>query len=105
MVTTASGNRGQTPASPDRVYQITVPRRMGVRLGLQMQGFRGVLSLRRVCADDSTEVKCAEPGEAPTHIQLQTVLEAGTYFAVVDGSGPRAEGAFTLTLDAVAGAR
>jgi hypothetical protein len=93
------GRGGSGQGSPDRVYRFTVPRRMGVKLTLEAQGFRGVLSVRRVCADDATEVKCVEANDDPSHLQLQTVLEPGTYYAVVDGSGSKSEGAFNLRLD------
>ena len=49
--------------SPDRVYRIAVTKRTNVRVTLEPQGFRGVLSLRRVCSDDATEVKCAEASD------------------------------------------
>ncbi|HKQ68289.1 MAG TPA: hypothetical protein VJT73_03080, partial [Polyangiaceae bacterium] len=83
----------------DRVYRFAVPRRMGVKVTLEARGFRGALSLRRVCSDDASEVKCAEAADDAGKIQLQAVLEPGTYFAVVDGAGPKAEGPFTLRVD------
>jgi len=93
------GGRGTSHTSPDRVYRFAVPRRMGIRLTLETQGFRGLVSLRRVCADDATEVKCAEAGEDPGRVIVQTVLDPGAYYAVVDGAGNKAEGSFTLRLD------
>ena len=57
---------------------------MGVRLTLETQGFRGVLSVRRACADDATEVKCAEAIDDGSRALVQATLDPGTYFAVVD---------------------
>jgi len=94
------GGRGASRGSPDRVYRLNVSRRMGVRITLETQGFRGVLSLRRACADDATEVKCAEAGDDPARAVVQAALDPGTYYAVVDGSGSGSAGTYTLRLDA-----
>jgi hypothetical protein len=58
-----------------------------------------VLSLRRVCGEDPSELKCAEASDDVATVSLLTVLEPGTYYAVVDGAGPKAEGSFTLRWD------
>jgi hypothetical protein len=96
---TACGARSLSQGAPDRVYRFSVARRMGVRLTLETQGFRGVLSLRRVCGEDPSELKCAEASDDAATVSLLTVLEPGTYYAVVDGAGPKAEGSFTLRWD------
>jgi len=95
----ACGARSLSQGAADKVYRFSVPRRMGVRLTLETQGFRGVLSLRRVCSEDPSELKCAEAPDDASPVSLMTVLEPGTYYAVVDGAGPKAEGAFTLRWD------
>jgi hypothetical protein len=95
----ACGARSLSQGAADKVYRFSVPRRMGVRLALETQGFRGVLSLRRVCSEDPSELKCAEAPDDTSPVSLMTVLEPGTYYAVVDGAGPKAEGAFTLRWD------
>jgi hypothetical protein len=102
------GVKSAEKSAPDRVYKFVIPQgpagRRGssgvpVRLSLKTQGFHGLLSVRRACADDASEIKCAEGGDDPTQSQLSMVLEPGTYYAVVDGSGPGSQGAFTLALD------
>jgi len=95
----ACGGRNVGQGSPDRVFRIAVTKRTSVRVTLEPQGFRGVLSLRRVCSDDATEVKCAEASDDAGRAQINVVLDPGTYFAVVDGAGTRAEGAFTLRIE------
>jgi len=92
----ACGVRSLSQGAADRVYRFSVPRRMGVRLSLETQGFRGVLSLRRVCSDDPSELKCAEASDDAATVSLVSVLEPGLYYAVVDGAAPKAEGAFAL---------
>ena len=71
---TACGVRSIAQGAPDRVYRFSVARRMGVRLTLETQGFRGVLSLRRVCSEDTSEVKCAEAPDDASAVSLLTVL-------------------------------
>jgi hypothetical protein len=95
----ACGARGLGQGSSDRVYRFRVPRRMGVRLTLEAQGFRGVISLRRNCVDDTTELTCAQANDDAGRAQAQAVLDPGTYYAVVDGVGARSEGPFQIRLD------
>jgi hypothetical protein len=95
---TACGARSLSQGAPDRAYRFTVSRRMAVKLALETQGFRGVLSLRRTCADDASEVKCAESSDDAT-VSLTAMLEPGTYYAVVDGASTKAQGPFSLRWD------
>jgi hypothetical protein len=97
---TACGVRSLSQGAPDRVYRFSVPRRMTVLVTLETQGFRGVLSLRRVCSEDPSELKCAEATDDASTVSLMTVLDQGTYYAVVDGAGPKAQGPFTLRWEA-----
>ena len=52
--------------------------------------------MRRVCADDASEVKCAEASDDRVMCSSRRTLEPGTYYAVVDGAGGSSEGPFTL---------
>ena len=92
----ACGVRSLSQGAPDRVYRFSVSRRMTVLLTLEAQGFRGVLSLRRVCSEDPSELKCAEASDDASTVSLMTMVDPGTYYAVVDGVGPKAQGPFTL---------
>ena len=60
-------------------------------------GFSPVLALRRSCLDGggAPEVACnADASSNRAHID--TTLDAGTYFAVVDGQGRASQGAYAL---------
>ncbi|WP_394849062.1 hypothetical protein LZC95_16620 [Pendulispora brunnea] len=85
-------------ASPDAVYRIVVPSRGRVRLNLTATGFSPVLALRRSCLDGGggvPEVACnADASSNRAHID--TTLDAGTYFAVIDGQGRGSQGAYAL---------
>lgn len=95
----ACGARSLAQGASDRAYRFSVNRRTSVRLALETQGFRGVLSLRKVCADDASEVKCAESSD-DTSVSLTAVLDPGTYYAVVDGATTKSQGPFTLRWEA-----
>jgi hypothetical protein len=97
--TPSCGAKAAPGAAPDRVYRFTVPRQMPVRATLDTTGFRGVLSIRRTCADESSEVQCAGGSEGATHVQIKRSIPTGTYYAVVDGAGASSGGAFTLRVE------
>ncbi len=60
-----------------------------------------VLSLRRDCEIDSSEVVCINDNGAASGESIQGRLEAGTYFVVVQGAGANSGGPYTLTYEAV----
>jgi Bacterial pre-peptidase C-terminal domain len=97
---TGCGARSLSQGAPDRIYRFSVSRRTTVRFSLETEGFYGVLSLRRACGDDTSEIKCAEGTDAVSTVVVTTVLEPGTYYAVIDGTTPKAQGAFTLRWEA-----
>jgi hypothetical protein len=65
---------------------------------LDTKGFPGVLSVRKTCADESTETQCATGSDEPTHVQIRNRFNPGTYYAVVDGEG-KTGGTFTLRVE------
>lgn len=101
MTTCAGREDGQ--ASADRVYRIELKARARVQLLLETPGFDGVLALRKSCVDPprvraprSAEVTCNNDYQDSRHSRIETTLEPGTYFVVVDGHQSKNEGAFTL---------
>jgi hypothetical protein len=90
-------------SSADRVYAITLGARTRVRLALTTPTWDGVLALRRSCLDPpgtktarEVEVACNNDFQDSRHSRIDTTLEPGTYFVVVDGHQAGNEGAFTL---------
>lgn len=82
----------------DRVYKIVLPQRSMVQLELATPTHDGVLSLRRACMDAHgarAEVTCNNDSDDRHHSRIETVVDAGTYFVVVDGVGS-SEGVYTL---------
>jgi len=100
---TACAGRDDAQSSPDRVFKVVVTQRTHARFVLSSPVHDGVLSLRRVCMDPpgstsgrAGEITCNNDSDDSHHSRIETVLEPGTYFVVVDGYGPNQEGPFTL---------
>lgn len=89
-------------ASPDRVFRLVVPRRARVRVALETPTWDGVLALRKTCLDPvrtsvrANEVACNNDHHDTRHAQIETTLDAGTYWVLVDGHAANNEGTFTL---------
>jgi hypothetical protein len=85
--------------APDRVFRLALNKRTALRLSVQAEGFRPVLSLRKSCGDPAeSELEC-RGGEASDRAELAAVLDPGTYYAVVDGWSTAEQGRFTLRAD------
>jgi len=101
--TTSCAGREDGQASADRVFKISLGARTKVRLLLTTPTWDGVLALRRSCPTSGTlsqvrssEVTCNNDSGDNHHAKIETTLEAGTYFVVVDGHQSKNEGPFTL---------
>lgn len=95
--------REDAQASSDRVYKLVLGARTHFQMLLSTPGHDGVLAIRRSCLDPpqmktlrSAEAACNNDGPDNRHSKIDTTLDAGTYFVVVDGHQGKNEGAFTL---------
>lgn len=90
--------------APDAVYKLVVASRRRVRLKLRTPGWDGVLSVRKACVEGESpavsagEVECKADSSNNGEIDFDSVLEAGTYFVIVDGRTPSSAGPFTIEL-------
>lgn len=105
--TTSCAGREDQQASPDRVYRIQLAARSKVRLSLSTPTWDGVLALRRACLDPpqmrgarAIEAACNNDDRDNRHAKIETTLDPGAYFVVVDGHAAKNEGAFTLEYEA-----
>jgi len=71
-------------AAPEQVYQLRIERRTQVTIVLQST-FDGALYVQRECGRRETEVACNDDSPDTTRSQIDTTLDPGTYFVVVDG--------------------
>ncbi len=96
--TTGGPNVTQAPCaqgdSPERVHRFELEQRAQVAISLQST-FDGALYLLRTCGDVGTMLDCNDDAPDTTHSRIDTTLEPGTYYLVVDGYGTAA-GGYTL---------
>ncbi len=89
-------------SGPDRIYAITVPRRSHVHVAVvAASGFDAAVAIRKNCVDaaggaKAAEVACESEADVGRRSVIDQVLEAGSYWIVVDGQTPTDQGAFTL---------
>ena len=105
---TSCGSRDDASGSSDRVYRIEIAKRTHVKLRLTTPSFDGVLALRSSCLDAprarpprGAELSCHSGRNDGRLSKIDSTLEAGTYYVVVDGYLARNEGPFTLQYDVV----
>ena len=93
------GGDRDAQGSPDRVYRFDLRSDAMVTVRMRSLDFPGLISLRRSCDQDASEIKCERgiPGGLTT---MSTALAAGTYYVVVDGIGENSEGNYTLEVQA-----
>ncbi len=85
-------------ASNDVLYRLRVARRSVVRIDLSAD-YDAALHLRRDCADQSTEVACNDDHQDNRHSRIESTLDAGTYFVIVDGFRAGNAGSYSLEVD------
>jgi len=71
---------------PEHVYPLRVAARTGVQLAVTAP-FDSVLSIRRVCADPTSEVACNDDVPGGNNAYLRQVLDPGDYTVLVDQFG------------------
>ena len=101
--TTSCAGREDGQASGDRIYKIVLTARGRVRLLLGTPSWDGVLALRKSCMDPpgaagvrAAEAACNNDFQDSHHAKIETLLEPGTYWVIVDGHQAKNEGAYTL---------
>ena len=88
-----------TQDSADRVFRFSVQQKTELIAQLTTAGFMGALSLRKACADPTSEIACTIGYHPGQRVTMHRYIEPGTYFLIVDGRGLKAEGDFTVKLD------
>ena len=101
FATSCGAPRDIAPSGPDRVFRFSLAARAKVRLEVTATGFEAMLALRKSCGDAArtsgpVELACNNEADSTKRTSLETTLEAGTYWAVVDGQSPNDQGAFAL---------
>jgi hypothetical protein len=92
----AGSSCGNGARGPDAPYRLDVARRSRVRVDEHSDDLKPVVHLRRVCADEQSEVACADTGLGDKDATYVGYLEPGTYTVIADSSEPEASGRYTL---------
>jgi hypothetical protein len=94
--TCAGGAQG-----PDHVYALSVPvpSRLRVR---QDSDYDGALTLRKTCADATSEVACNDDFTLALKSALTTRVDAGTYYLITDSFSAGQSGEYALTVERMA---
>lgn len=102
------GGRLDSQSSGDRVFRLVLPSRQHIQLMLTTPNHDGILALRKTCLDPpnmrsprEAEVSCNNDSGDTRHSKIDTTVDAGTYFVVVDGHQGKNEGPFTLEAKAL----
>jgi len=95
--------REDAQASADRVYRFELKERKRIQLLLSTPNHDGVLVLRKSCIDPphqraprAAEITCNHDSRDNHHAKIETTLEPGTYFVLVEGNAPKNDGPYTL---------
>lgn len=90
---------GDEAKGADSVYKLDVAQRERVRITEHSDDFAPVVHVRSACADDHTEVGCADKSVESNDAAFTGVLDPGTYAVFADSSDAEADGHFTLDLE------
>ncbi len=90
---------GEGAPGPDSVYKIDVPQRSRIRLIQHMDDAPPVVHLRRLCADEQTEVGCSDASTVDDEAAYVGILDPGSYAVFADSSDRQATGRFNLAME------
>jgi hypothetical protein len=88
---------------PELTYAFALERPARVRLELLTDTHDGALHMRAGCGDPAPEIACNEDAGGPRRSLIVAQLEPGPYVVVVDGSGPKDAGPFSLGFEVYTG--
>jgi hypothetical protein len=96
---TSCGSADTAASGPDRVFKLVVASRATVRITIVAPGFDAAVALRKGCSDGvggDIELACESDADSARRTSIERLLEAGTYWVVVDGQSPNDQGPFTV---------
>ncbi len=89
---------GAMATSPDVAFQVDLPARKRLVARTDGSSFDTVLTLHRGACGSATERACDDDGGEGVSSMLDRVLDAGTWFVVVDGFGSSQAGEYLLEI-------
>ncbi|MCZ7683287.1 MAG: hypothetical protein M5U28_32605 [Sandaracinaceae bacterium] len=94
--TSAASLCGSGAASADAAFRLTLTARRRVVLSTEGSAYDTVLHVHRDACVSGAELYCDDDGGAGATSLLDRVLDAGTYYVIVDGFGAGSRGAYVL---------
>jgi hypothetical protein len=95
----AEASCGGGARGAEAAWQLDLPQRSRVRLVEHSDEMAPVVHVRRACADDRSEVVCADSGAAPGDATAVGVLDPGRYSVFADARESGSAGGYTLSLE------
>jgi hypothetical protein len=92
----AHASCGADAKGPDAIHRFDLGARARVRITEHSADFTPALHMRKVCADEHSEVACADSGVKPDEATWAGKLDAGSYILFADSSDKDARGRYTL---------
>jgi hypothetical protein len=92
----AHASCGADAKGPDALHRFDLAARARVRITEHSADFTPALHLRKQCADEHSEVACADSGVKADEATWAGVLDAGSYVLFADSADKDARGRFTL---------
>jgi hypothetical protein len=83
----------------DAVWQAEIATRARARIVQRSTEVAPVLHLRRVCAEEASEIACSESGAAPGEATVTALLDPGRYAVFADAHEQDATGRYSLLLE------
>jgi hypothetical protein len=84
----------------DVAYRLEVAQRSRVRVGLHSSEFTPVVHVRSACADEQSELSCADSSGVDDEAAVARVLDPGSYYVFADATDGNAEGHYSLLAEA-----
>lgn len=98
MANDAQATCGGGAGGADVAWRVDLPGRSRVRLVEHSDDVAPVVHVRRACADEDSEVACAEAGAAPGDATITGIFDEGRYVVFADAHEPDSGGRYTLSL-------
>ncbi|MDP9036843.1 MAG: hypothetical protein M3O50_18755 [Myxococcota bacterium] len=96
MADNAEASCGEGARGADAAWRVELANRSRLRVVERSDDVSAVVHIRRICAEEQSEVACGQEGPTPGEAVAAGTLEAGTYAVFADAIGVDTGGRYTL---------
>ena len=90
------GTCGGLGFGPENVHVLKIKKKSSVRIEVNPEGFDSVIYIRRQCVEKSSEIACNDDAGSVSKSVLETTLEKGAYYVIVDGCRVNDAGSYSI---------